>query len=86
MDRGLRPIATATGIGPASITNTVRYAAMSPVLYRMALASFMGLKWKEKLPKKSSYLQRSNYEERQFEFDAHQRDAEAALGSICCSG
>ena len=49
----------------------------------MALASFMGLKWNDKLPKKASYSRRSDYEQRQFEFEAHQRDAEAALGSIC---
>jgi hypothetical protein len=50
------------------------------VLYRMAVASFVGLKFKEKLKNASS---RSAWEQRQFEFDSHQRDCEAALSSIC---
>lgn len=67
------------------VTKRSRRAIQSyaSVLYRMALASYTGLKWKEKLPKNASSSQRANYEEQQFEFDAHQRDAEAALGSIC---
>ena len=50
------------------------------VLYRMALASFLKLKWREK-PK--SAAGKFSYEQHQFEFDSHQRDAESALGSIC---
>ncbi len=50
------------------------------VLYRMALASFLKLKWSEKL---KSAAGKSAYEQRQFEFESHQRDAETALGSIC---
>jgi hypothetical protein len=50
------------------------------VLYRMALASFLKLKWREKL---RSAAGKSAYERRQFEFESHQRDAESALGSIC---
>ena len=50
------------------------------VLYRMALASFVDLRWKEKLKRKAN---KSDYEQRQFDFESHQRDAETALGSIC---
>ncbi len=50
------------------------------VLYRMALAAFLKLKFTEKLKAAPS---KSVYEQRKFEFEAHQGDAESALGSIC---
>ena len=50
------------------------------VLYRMALASFLKLKFTEKLKSKAG---KSAYEQRKFEFEAHQGDCEIALGSIC---
>ncbi len=50
------------------------------VLYRMAVASFVGLKFKEKLKDAPS---RPVWEPRQFDFDFHKRDCEAALSSIC---
>jgi hypothetical protein len=46
----------------------------------MALASFLKLKFTEKLKSKAG---RSAYEQRKFEFEAHQGDCEIALGSIC---
>ena len=51
------------------------------VLYRMALAAFLDLKWKEKPPKAAA--EQIAYGQRQFAFERHQRDAESALGSIC---
>ena len=46
----------------------------------MALASFLKLKFNEKLKSKAG---KSTYEQRKFEFEAHQGDCEIALGSIC---
>ena len=46
----------------------------------MAVASFVDLKFKEKLKDAPSKIA---HEQRKFEFDFHQRGCEAALSSIC---
>jgi hypothetical protein len=50
------------------------------VLYRMALAAFLDLKFKERL---KSPTTKSVHEQRKSDFEFHQGDAESALGSIC---
>jgi hypothetical protein len=50
------------------------------VLYRMALASFLDLKFREKLKDAPSKMV---WEQRKFDFEFHQGDAEAAISSIC---
>jgi hypothetical protein len=66
-------------ISPRSQRALLFYA---PVLYRMALASFLDISWKERKPSKSKTLAISQYEERKFIFGSYQRAAERALESV----
>jgi hypothetical protein len=54
----------------------------APVLYRMALAAFLDLRWKERKPSKKNKVKRERYDTRQFKFQVYQRNMESALGSI----
>lgn len=64
---------------PRSQRSLLSYA---PVLYRMALAAFLKLRWKERRPPKKSVLACNQYDERQFQFEAYQRATERAIESI----
>jgi hypothetical protein len=66
-------------ISPRSQRALLFYA---PILYRMALASFLDIRWKERKPSRGKTLDLSKYEERKFNFESYQRAAERALESV----
>jgi hypothetical protein len=51
-------------------------------LYRMALTSFLGLKWKGKAPPAKNPAERLKYEDVKFDFESYQRQVESGLSSI----
>jgi hypothetical protein len=54
----------------------------APILYRLALTGFLGLKFTEKAPDASDGEAYEAYEERAFHFQKYQQDMEAALATI----
>jgi hypothetical protein len=54
----------------------------APVLYRLALTGFLGLKFTERAPDPSDVEAYESYEERAFQFQKYQQDMEAALATI----
>lgn len=54
----------------------------APLLFRMALTAYLGLKWKEKFPKKGSVTDQVEYSDRKFTFEAYQRAVEMGISAI----
>jgi hypothetical protein len=62
---------------PQSKRNLFEYA---PILYRMALAGFLGLNWTEAEPSETEKLE--DYRKRWFYYRHYQGEMEAALATI----
>jgi hypothetical protein len=71
------PISNDTLVVPQSKRNLFEYA---PILYRMALAGFLGLNWTELEPTEAEKL--ADYRKRWFYYRHYQGDMEAALATI----
>jgi hypothetical protein len=71
------PISAEALVAPKSKRNLFSYA---PILYRMALAGFLGLNWTESEPTEPEKL--ADYHERWFHYRHYQRDMEVALATI----
>ncbi len=54
----------------------------APVLYRMALTSFLDLRFAEKKPDDSNEAGCSDWRSRKFHYEKYQRDMEVALGTF----
>lgn len=74
------PISAETLLVPQSKRNLFEYA---PILYRMALAGFLGLNWTEPQPAEPEKLE--DYQRRWFYYGRYQGDMEAALATILIS-